>query len=189
MKKRLLRWLGNIVALLVALFVILAVLEVGVRIFIPQDTVLTVRDRYIGRKLKPNMNVYLKGSDWSSHIWTNSHGWNGHPFKIEKPEHIKRIIHIGDSFVEGIHVNTNKNFVGQLEQQMAGTEQLNLSVAGRGTLLELLTYRHYGRSYDPDMTVLWFHTGNDSRDNYVTRNFIKGDTVEDSNIVEPQHEC
>ncbi|OGJ56319.1 hypothetical protein A3D88_01515 [Candidatus Peribacteria bacterium RIFCSPHIGHO2_02_FULL_52_16] len=186
MKKRILRWLGNIIALVVALFLILAVLEVAVRIFIPQSSILTVRDRYIGRTLKPNMDVHLQGSDWASHLWTNAYGWNGNTFPVEKPGHIKRILHIGDSLVEAIHVDTDKNFVSQLEQHMPGTQQLNLSVAGRGTFLELLTYRHYGRSYNPDVTVLWFYTGNDSRDNYVTRDFIKGISMEESVIEEPQ---
>ncbi|MBI3332457.1 SGNH/GDSL hydrolase family protein [Candidatus Peregrinibacteria bacterium] len=185
MKQGLKRWLGNLAAFCVSLFIMLAAVEVGLRLFVPYATPITIKDPHIYRRMRPNMEMDLEGKDWQSRIFTNEHGWMGPAFDIEKTPGTKRVLHIGDSLVEAIHVNTEKSFVSQLNNLLPGTEHLNLSVAGRGTLLEFLTYRYYGYSYDPDVTIIWFYTGNDFRDNYQNRHLVRKKDLE-TVTVEPQ---
>ncbi len=177
---------GNVLVFFISLFVITAILEVGIRLLTDASTPLTIRDPYITRRMRPNMDQYLEGPGWKSHIWSNELGWMGNNFSSVKPDGVSRVLHIGDSFVEAIHVDTDKTFVSQLEKIIPGTEHLNLSIAGRGTFMELLTYRHYGKSYDPDVTVIWFNTSNDFRDNWLTRDAVTFEGIENIEIEEPR---
>lgn len=165
----------------------LGFLEVAVRTLFPDTDVLGSRDPIIGKIHRPNLDLTLHGDGWTSHVITNKEGWMGKDFSIEKPAGIRRFIHLGDSVIEAQQVDTDKTFVSQLETLLPHTEQLNLAVGGQGTLPELLTYEHYGKTYHPDTVVLWFFSGNDWRDNLLSGSVVpqtlSGDSARPVGVV------
>lgn len=167
--------------LLVLLGILLAfiLIEIGLHIVIPAPETVHMVDPWIGKRFIPNKESVSQGSDkfqvaWKAHIKANSLGWNSIEFTPEKPEDITRIMHIGDSITEGIHVDTDKNFSSLLNNLLPNIESINLGIAGNGTYPELLTYRHYGREYDPDIVILWF-SDNDFRDNMLVKQVVGTD--------------
>ncbi len=61
---------------------------------------------------------------------------------------------VGDSFVQGFCVPSEKNFVALIRNRYPST--LNLGIAGQGPLMMLATIKEYARSVKPG-TVLWFY--------------------------------
>jgi len=168
-------------ALLVILGFLFAftLIEVGLHLVIPAPETVHMVDPWIGKRFIPNKESISQGADkfkvaWKAHIKANSLGWNSIEFTSKKPEGITRITHIGDSITEGIHVDTDKNFSSLLNNLLPNIESINLGIAGNGTYPELLTYRHYGREYDPDIVILWF-SDNDFRDNLLVKQVIGTD--------------
>lgn len=163
----------------VGIFLAFIFIEVALHIIIPAQQTMHIRDPWIGKRFKPNAEFLSEGTDalkrsWVGRIKTNSLGWNSVEFSAEKSPETTRIAHIGDSITEGIHVDTDKTFASQLNGLLIDTESINLGLAGNGTYPELLTYRHYGREYDPDIVMLWF-SDNDFRDNFLVKDVIGTD--------------
>jgi lysophospholipase L1-like esterase len=74
---------------------------------------------------------------------------------------------LGDSFVHGYCVPSDKNFVALIRRRYPAT--LNLGVAGHGPLLTMATLSEYLPQYRPK-TVLWFYyEGNDLADLQIKR--------------------
>ncbi len=103
----------------------------------------------------------------------NSRGLRDVEHSLSKPPYTYRIVVLGDSYAEALQVRLEDSFPRLLEsmlQNRIGTtrriEVINLGVSGFGTDQELLALRHYGLSYDPDLVILAFLTGNDVRNNY-----------------------
>lgn len=72
------------------------------------------------------------------------------------------VVALGDSYVHGYCVPSDKNFVALIRTRYPAT--LSLGIAGHGPLYMLGTLREYGRDLKPKV-VLWFHyEGNDLRD-------------------------
>lgn len=161
----------NIGLLIGSVFFVLCVLEVIARFLVTVPNHI-IRDPFVGRKLRPNVDVVSKGPLWEGHSHINSHGWNSPEVTERKPEGITRIVHIGDSQTEGMYVDTDQNFVSRLVQELPGTDGVNMGIGGQGTYPELLMYRHHARRYDPDITMLWFNPGNDFRDNLLVEHIV-----------------
>jgi len=83
-------------------------------------------------------------------------------YNYKKPEKIKRILLLGDSFFWGFGVNDN-DVISELLQQKLGdkTEVINGSVTGYGTDQELLWLTKEGLRYKPDLVILGFFPTND----------------------------
>ena len=78
------------------------------------------------------------------------------------------IVALGDSYVHGYCVPSDKNFVDVIRQQYPAT--LNLGMAGHGPLYMLATLKEYAHRVRPKV-VLWFHyEGNDLKDLWSERN-------------------
>lgn len=169
MSTRLRRIITNVGLLAASLAFSLVILEILAR-FLVHVPAHVMRDPYVGRRLTPNVDVVSKGPHWEGHSRINSLGWNAPEFSPKKPEGVYRIVHIGDSQVEGMYVNTDQTFAAQISALLPGVESINMGVGGQGTYPELLTYRYYARTYDPDVTILWFNPGNDFRDNMLATN-------------------
>jgi hypothetical protein len=95
-----------------------------------------------------------------------------HPYA--KSAGVFRILVLGDSFVEAMHVPLASTFTRQLEQQLnaAGTqprvEVVAAGVSGYGTASELLYFEREGQRYQPDLVLLAFYPGNDVKNNSPT---------------------
>jgi hypothetical protein len=93
-------------------------------------------------------------------IHTNSAGTRGRrEYSLERVPGVRRVLVLGDSFAFGYGVEDGEVVSAVLEELLGralGTpaEVLNLAVSGFGQAEELLTWRHLGRRYAPDVVVL-----------------------------------
>lgn len=99
-------------------------------------------------------------------IRLNSKGWHDRDHGPKRPG-TKRILVLGDSFVEGIHVEVDQLYHRQLERVLGeNVECVALGRSGWGQLQELAVLQSEGWDYEPDMVLVEFLPGNDVRNNY-----------------------
>lgn len=96
---------------------------------------------------------------------TNNHGFRrSFPTSRRKPEHLKRILVLGDSHVDGL-VDNDENLTHLLEQRLnTGSERwevLNAAVGSYCPYQNYLWYRREGRRFDPEIVLLALYLGND----------------------------
>ncbi len=80
---------------------------------------------------------------------------------VEKPNGMRRIAVVGDSFVEAMQVELTESYTQQLEgrfrgEHPAGVEVLNFGVSGFGPVSSLKRYLGTARPFDPDLVVYLF---------------------------------
>jgi len=91
-----------------------------------------------------------------------------------KPADTARVLVLGDSFVEALHVPVEATFPRQLEARLnrdgraPRIEVLSAGVSGYGTASETLYFERDGRRYAPDLVLLAFYPGNDVKNNSPT---------------------
>ena len=114
---------------------------------------------------------HLPGIAKSGFFWganepatTNSHGWRDAETSYAKPEGMRRIVVVGDSFTFGVRVDYGQRFTEMLEDELEATEVINLGANAFGTDQELLVLRHEGLRYEPDVVLLVAFLGNDLAD-------------------------
>ena len=104
------------------------------------------------------------------HIRTNSHGMHWREIAREKPEGVRRVAFLGDSFVFGCWTpSVETSLVGVFERGYPGgrIEALNFGVGGYGTLDEELLLREEVLGFAPDWVMVGVFTGNDFRDTWL----------------------
>lgn len=152
-------------SMLTLIFIVIATLslcEILVRMFVPKETFWPVSNIYqtsaipgIFYTYKPNYNGVAFGVD----LKTNSMGFRGPEWSMEKNPTIFRIVLIGDSHAFGYGV-PYKNSVGEVianilkEKYRRPVEVLNFGVNGYNGLQEKAILEHLALDYDPDMVVL-----------------------------------
>jgi hypothetical protein len=177
--KILLKIIINISMLLISLFLILLIFEIVLRVFFPIYAPVTKRNHSnvelmeynsrFGWLHKKDLCTWIETSEYSTSISLNVNYLRGKLYKYEKPEGLKRILVLGDSFVFGLGVNDNETFSVKLEEMfnLAGfkTDVINMGVNGFGTDQEFLFLRDEGFKYSPDIVVCFLFVGNDIREN------------------------
>jgi hypothetical protein len=172
------RLLGQIGLGLLGIIVALMLIEVGLRLF-PPDQLNSMVERTSQRlqlyRLDPLIGWVLKSNAQSVHttredlvipIETNSLGLRDNEHAYQKPDGTFRILVIGDSFTEAIDVYLEESFpfiVEQcLKQHLAQpVEVISGGVSGYNTGDEYLFYKNEGVKYSPDLVVLALYIGND----------------------------
>jgi hypothetical protein len=144
-------------------------LEITVRLFFPTSDFLWQWDSRIGMRLVPGMRGRsVKPGIFDVEVNVNSAGFRDREHPVDKPTGTKRIVLLGDSFVEAIQVPFEQSITAQLEDQLNRTtghiEVINFGVSGTGTARQYLALREYGLRYKPDVVLLFF-VGNDFSDN------------------------
>lgn len=135
--------------------------EIYLRIFAP----VPLLPRYICatnfgiRGNLPNFSYWHKTSEYKINIRTNSKGIRAdREIPYAKPDGVKRIVVLGDSFGMGYEVSLEDSFLNVLEKTLnyAGkkVEIVNLSVSGHGNAEELIMLQHEGLKYSPDLVLL-----------------------------------
>jgi SGNH hydrolase-like domain, acetyltransferase AlgX len=104
---------------------------------------------------------------------TNSHGLRGPESSYEKPNHVVRVLLLGDSFTEAGTVAEEDSLRAVLEHRLneegcAHHEVLNGGTSGYSTDQEYLFFEKEGYRYEPDVVVLLFFS-NDLQGNTVTK--------------------
>ena len=133
-----------------------------------------VYDELLGWRGKPNFDgVHYRDRLPRTRITMNSRGWRDRERPYEKPQGVRRIVVLGDSFAMGLGVEQQEAFPNLLEQEFfkQGVEVINLGMNGYSTDQELLTLMREGVRYQPDLViVVYFH--NDLSDNFYARTIM-----------------
>ncbi|MCX8072599.1 MAG: GDSL-type esterase/lipase family protein [Candidatus Binatia bacterium] len=151
----------------------LAFVEIGVRLL------HLVPDRFW--EPDPKMGVRLVASKrgwWTQEerefvvpVEINAQGLRDVPRSYAKPPGVYRVLVVGDSFVEAMHVRLDEMFTRRLERLLDGVsaskrvEVVSAGVSGWGTASELLWLQEEGVRYQPNLVLLSFYPGNDIKNN------------------------
>jgi hypothetical protein len=153
--------------------VAVGLLEVGVRILHLVPDRFWEPDAVLGVRLIPGRRGWWTQEDreFLVPVQINRHGLRDVEREFAKPAGTFRILVLGDSFVEAMHVPLEDTFARQLEQRLNADrpavpiEVVAAGVSGYGTASELLYFERTGKRYQPDLVVLAFYPGNDVKNN------------------------
>jgi len=116
-------------------------------------------------RLSPNVAVRHQSTEFDYVFRTNSLGLRGPDIPFDKPEGIRRIAVIGDSFVAGTGVSDASVFTVKLQERLReagnGVQVINVGRTGSSTIREYDLYRLIARRFQPDIVLLVFFLGND----------------------------
>ena len=120
-------------------------------------------------ELKPNLHGTFRGQS----LRTNSHGLRGGEISFAKPADTFRIVGLGDSHMFGWGVGQDETYLavleellnaklgdGRLGEAIRRVEVINCGVPGYNTTMEVATFEHKCRHFEPDLVILHF-IGND----------------------------
>ena len=129
-------------------------------------------DPQLGIALVPNMDVVHSRGCFTGHVVTNRFGFRDRERTLAKPAGTFRIALMGDSVVEGAHVNPDQVMNIQMEKQLQSqgyhnVEVMDFAVEGIGTTQELLMYEQQVRQFQPDLVIVGF-SDNDVMNNSST---------------------
>jgi hypothetical protein len=146
-------------------------LEWSVRLFVPVSDFFWQFDPILGVKLVANKRGrFVKPGLFDVHVQTNSHGFRDREHTYEKPQGLKRIVILGDSYIEALQVPFERSLTVLLESRLRKknlpAETINLGVSTYGTGREYLMLREHGIKYNPDLVLLFF-VGNDLINNNI----------------------
>jgi lysophospholipase L1-like esterase len=166
---------GTILAGIGILFA-LVMLEVGVRWMHLVPDRFWEPDPVLGARLIPGQHGWWTQEDreFVVPVQVNHHGLRDIERDYAKAPGVFRILILGDSFVEAMHVPLEKTFPHVLQQELNGDaggariEVMGAGVSGYGTASELLYFEREGKRYQPDLVVLAFYPGNDVKNNSPT---------------------
>lgn len=128
-------------------------------------------------RYKPHLR-FLNRKENSNWVETNAFGF--HDYERDKARGKYRILFIGDSFVEGQQVSTDKLFTSVLETrflQAAGqAECINAGVSGTGTAFQYTLWKDFFEGKVPiNHLVLVFYMGNDIENNNIDLSYPPND--------------
>lgn len=183
---------------LVASGVILAslVLEFFLRFAIPQQTYSNSfaapysfncfqEGEYYWIALKPNSECILKSNVNAfrdSVIKANSLGLRNPEITIPKPEGVKRILFIGDSFTIGWGVDEERAFPRVVESllsednKIGQVETINAGMTAAGPGFYYTFLKHQGLSLNPDIVVVGLYLLNDIPENALFSDWLEVDS-------------
>jgi len=125
-------------------------------------------DAQLGWKHTPNVSkVFVNEFGEQAHVRQNQYGHRGQAHPITKNPKKYRILVVGDSFTEGIHVGENDLFTDLLERNNSSMEVINAGVGGYGTVQEYLYLETAGLKHNPDLVLLMVFE-NDLADNCLS---------------------
>lgn len=159
--------------LVVTLAVVLALLELGLRVVGYHNPRFSERDDQLGTARIPGVE-FVYTDEGRGHVRINDAGFRDGNWSVPKPADTLRIAILGDSYVEALQVEEDERFSEIAERLLdrsavAGGKRvqvMNFGVSGFSTAQELLTLRHRVWSYSPDLVVLAITPANDVRNNY-----------------------
>jgi lysophospholipase L1-like esterase len=118
----------------------------------------------------PNTTSWLWADEYITRVDINSRGLREREIDYEKPANVRRVVVLGDSFVEGSEVQAEATLTRRLEALLSTgqgqtVQVVNAGVMAYGTGQEYLLLKHEALRYHPDLVVVVFFTGNDVADN------------------------
>lgn len=129
-------------------------------------------DKNLGWRLIPNKLGAWQRIDYTVCERINSKGLRDIEHEYKKEGGVFRIAVLGDSFMEAYQVPLEKSFCRILEKKLNlalgldnKVEVINMGTGGYGTAQEYLYFIQEGIKYQPDLVILAFLPGNDTRNN------------------------
>lgn len=144
---------------------VLLLLEVGCRVFLPVPVQVPRQSVGGAVHLKPNVTFEVSGEDFRNVVVTNSQGFHDREHPARKAPGTRRVVVLGDSMVEAVQVPREQNLCARLEASLAGTEVLNMGIAGAGQAQEYLVLQEQAARAEPDVVVLCVYATNDVYNN------------------------
>jgi hypothetical protein len=139
-------------------------IEVALRIWTPESLAYkSVRssDPVRHHKLEPSRQYIVRTKEFTTRFATNSLGLRDNEWNRDAKS--KRVIVLGDSFVEGVGVEVGDGVVQQLEVRLnnqsrnsARYEVFNFGIAGYSPILEYLYLKETGIALKPDLVILCY---------------------------------
>lgn len=138
----------------------------------PEPTLDLLRENERGTgsyRLKPGLDLALDIEGMKVRFATNRHGMAWREIEEPKPDGVRRVAVLGDSFTMGCWTPSwRETFVGVMERDLpAGFEALNFGVGGYGLLDEELILREQALRFSPDLVIVALFVGNDFRDTWL----------------------
>ena len=120
-----------------------------------------------GWALVPGASGLRSDIDYRVAVRISSQGLRDIEHRAAKPADVKRIVVLGDSFMEAYQVELEDSLPRRLEELLAEehVEVINLGVGGYGSTQEMLALEELGLSFAPDLVILAFYADNDVRNN------------------------
>jgi hypothetical protein len=155
------RALQNVLVVLVAVLLGVAIVEGLLRVFAPQ-AIHAIRYCYLGWCHVPGVSFVHGGAtgEFVTRVRYNSRGLRDREFPFDKPAGVRRVLIFGDSFAEGLEVELEDLHAKRLERMLADrypasrVEVLNFGVSAYDTAQEWWYFKTEGVKYDPDLVVL-----------------------------------
>ena len=164
------RWVFALVACSMAGLFALVIVEAAFRWFVPvTDVPFQFWDPVVGlRRFPDQRGMSMSGQSVRAWYNFNAQGWN-YPtdFSFTRPPRTRRVCMVGDSYVEALQVDCDKQMAVLLEKKLSRPERpvqcYPFGVSGYGTAQEYQIIRHYALEYKPDVVIIFF-TANDVYD-------------------------
>ena len=170
-KSRIRKTITRLLAIGMGLSIGLILCEIGLRLFVDQETKrLAIYDPDLGWRGRPfGRGTYIRSAD---NIRVDFR-YNNLGFRDEdvgpKPDTGKRLLMIGDSFIENLEVEYSETFPALVETdlkvQNGNWDACIVGSQGYSTAQELKAFRRYKSTTDPDLVLLFVYCGNDFEDN------------------------
>jgi len=172
------RIVTNILVAIVTVIIVLAVLEVGFRLFAPQPSMaitVNVWDRVMGTRQKPSSTGYRKMPEYEMDLVINSKGLRDREIPYVKTPGTKRILVLGGSYTCGYGVDAEETYPKVLERLLNRDdgrehdwEVINGGVGTTGTAHHLAYFTHEGYKYSSDFLALCFSQDTDFWDSFIS---------------------
>jgi len=117
-------------------------------------------DKLLGWLGIPNVSGAMRPSSHAQDMENMAVNMNGEGFfdishTVSKPEGVKRLLFLGDSFTAGIGIPKKDRFTDLVYDGLSSDhEVLNMGIWGYSTGQELLVFKEKGLKYSPDIVVL-----------------------------------
>ena len=155
---------------MLGVLLVLAVIgEISLRLFSDAGRSISRRDDHVGRTLKRNLDVeiHVAEADRRVRIRTNRDGFRSPDRPHAKPQGVRRLAVLGDSYVQATAMRDDDMMTSRLERHLGeGWEVHNFGHSGFSTAQALIAWRHYAKAYAPDVALYVFTLRNDVKNNY-----------------------
>jgi len=147
-------WLRQARMFALALIPMLLAIEIVLRLWFMSPS-WKVPDPELGLLNIPHARIVYSQEGWGVHH-TNSTGWLGPELQDPKPK--TRVLLLGNSFTEALHVAPEESFAALAQQQLPHSEFVNTAQSGWSTVPELVLLRRIYKELEPDVVVTQIHT-------------------------------
>lgn len=168
------RWTARAAAALLSFAVVLVLAEALLPLVVPLEPPTLRYDALLGFRGRPHLDIAwtreMEGE--ARRVRTNRLGYHDHERAMAPSPGTRRILFLGDSFLEAYQAGIEENFSQRLARNLSRggggrVEALNWGVHGYGLGSHFLSVRERAADWRPDAVVLVLFLGNDLQDNYA----------------------